>query len=74
LALRAFGGEAAALPAALPRLIAQLPLPFALLALAASYASARARLAGLDENLRHGWWAAAPLAPARITRTLALLA
>lgn len=74
LALRAFGGEAAALPAALPRLIAQLPLPFVLLALATSYASARARLAGLDENLRHGWWAAAPLEPARITRTLALLA
>lgn len=74
LALRAVGGEAAALPAALPRLIAQLPLPFALLALASAYASARSRLAALDETLRHGWWAAAPVEPARATRTLVLLA
>lgn len=72
--LRAFGGEAAALPAAVPRLITQLPLPFALLALACAYASARARLGALDHRLRHGWWAAAPIAPARITRTLVLLA
>lgn len=74
LGLRAAGGEAAALPAALPRLLAQLPLPFVLLALALSYASARARLAELDERLRHGWWAAAPIEPARATRTLVLLA
>ncbi|MEI2432576.1 hypothetical protein RDV84_05790 [Lysobacter yananisis] len=72
--LRAFGGESAALPAAVPRLIAQLPLPFALLALACAYASARARLGALDDRLRHGWWAAAPIAPARIARTLVLLA
>lgn len=74
LALRAAGGEAAALSAALPRLIAQSPLPFALLALALAYASARSRLIALDETLRRGWWAAAPLEPARATRTLVLLA
>ncbi|QWP77386.1 hypothetical protein J5226_02980 [Lysobacter sp. K5869] len=74
LGMRAAGGEAAALPAALPRLVAQSPLPFALLALALSYASARARLSALDDTLRHGWWAAAPVEPARATRTLILLA
>lgn len=71
---RAIGGDAAALPAAVPRLVAQLPLPFALLALAGAYASARARLGALDERLRHGWWAAAPIEPARVARTLVLLA
>ncbi|MBW8808908.1 MAG: hypothetical protein JF591_08720 [Lysobacter sp.] len=74
LGLRLSGSEAAMLPAAVPRLIAQLPLPFALLALALAYALARGRLIALDERLRHGWWAAAPIAPAATVRTLIVLA
>ncbi|MGO1069863.1 hypothetical protein [Lysobacter sp. CA199] len=72
--LRLWSEETAALPAALPRLIAQLPLPFGLLAIAFAYALARGRLIALDDTLRHGWWAAAPIEPARATRTLILLA
>lgn len=74
LALRAWSAETAALAAAVPRLIAQSPLPFALLALVFAYALARGRLIALDERLRHGWWAAAPVEPARATRTLIVLA
>ncbi|MEH6416301.1 hypothetical protein [Pseudomonas sp. CGJS7] len=71
--LRLWSAEAAALPAALPRLIAQLPLPFGLLALVFAYGLARGRLIALDDTLRHGWWAAAPIEPARATRTLVML-
>lgn len=74
IALRLISTEAAALLAAVPRLIVQSPLPFGLLAVVFAYAIARGRLIALDETLRHGWWAAAPLDPARATRTLMLLA
>ncbi|MFD0320430.1 hypothetical protein [Lysobacter gummosus] len=74
IALRLWSAQAAALPAALPRLIVQLPLPFGLLAIAFAYAIARGRLIALDEDLRHGWWAAAPIDPARATGTLIALA
>ncbi|MGH8081453.1 MAG: hypothetical protein ACREP7_12840 [Lysobacter sp.] len=73
LGLRACGAEAAALPPALPRLIAHLPLPFGLLALAFACAIARGRSIAFDDLLRHGWWAAAPIDPARATRTLIVL-
>ncbi|MGO1002181.1 hypothetical protein [Lysobacter sp. CA196] len=74
LALRGWGGDAAVLVAALPRLIERLPLPFGLLAIAAAYAVARGRLIALDEYLRLGWWSAAPIEPARATRSLVVLA
>lgn len=74
LLLHGWGGDAAALAEALPRLIAGLPLPFGLLAMATAYAVARGRLIALDEYLRLGWWAAAPIEPSRATRSLVLLA
>lgn len=72
--LRASGEQGAALAAAVPRLVAQLPLPFALIALALGHAAARGRLVALDEHLRLGWWAAAPIDPRRGTWTLIVLA
>lgn len=74
LLLRGWGGNAAALAGALPRLIERLPLPFGLLAIAIAYAVARGRSIALDDYLRLGWWAAAPIEPARATRSLVLLA
>lgn len=74
LLLRGSDGDGAVLAEALPRLIAGLPLPFGLLAIAAAYAVARGRLIALDDYLRLGWWAAAPIEPSRATRSLILLA
>ncbi|ALN64178.1 putative membrane protein [Lysobacter antibioticus] len=74
LSLRAWGGDAAVLAEALPRLIERLPLPFGLLAIAVAYAVARGRSIALDEYLRLGWWAATPIEPSRATRSLILLA
>ncbi|WP_064745996.1 hypothetical protein [Lysobacter antibioticus] len=72
--LRLCGEQGAALAAAVPRLIMQLPLPFALIALTLGHAAARARLVALDEHMRLGWWAAAPIEPHRSTWTLVVLA
>lgn len=55
------------------RAFAQWPLPITLLLTGLSYRLSRSRVWALSQRVRSGWWAAAPVHPGQLARTLLLL-